>query len=110
MTSQSFRRIALSLPETTEGEHMNHPDFRVRKRIFATLRPGLKWGVVMLTPEQQHRFVKDEPEVFVPVNGGWGRRGATQVLLKSVKAATLRKALKAAWRNEAPDELLEEKD
>jgi len=32
-----FRRLALSLPDVVESAHMNHPDFRVGGRIFATL-------------------------------------------------------------------------
>ncbi len=29
MTSNEFRRLALSFPETSEKSHMDHPDFRV---------------------------------------------------------------------------------
>ena len=37
MTSSRFRRIALALPDAVEGSHQGHADFRVGKRIFATL-------------------------------------------------------------------------
>ncbi|HVB58611.1 MAG TPA: MmcQ/YjbR family DNA-binding protein [Candidatus Acidoferrales bacterium] len=37
MTPQAFHQIALRLPESIESSHMNHPDFRVRGKIFATL-------------------------------------------------------------------------
>jgi hypothetical protein len=37
MTSEDFRKVALSFPQTCESSHMNHPDFRVGNRIFATL-------------------------------------------------------------------------
>ncbi len=40
MTSAAFRKLALSLPHAEEGAHMNHPDFRVNGRIFATLGYG----------------------------------------------------------------------
>lgn len=104
MTPNGFRKLALSLPGTLESEHMDHPDFRVRGKIFATIRPDTAWGVVMLTPGQQSEFVSADPKAFAPVKGGWGRRGATQVLLKAVKPATLRAALVRAWRNRAGDE------
>jgi hypothetical protein len=52
MTPDEYRRLALSLPEAVEGEHMNHPDFRVRNRIFATLWPNQNRGVVKLTSDQ----------------------------------------------------------
>jgi hypothetical protein len=56
----------------------------VCEKIFATLgHPAEGWGMVKLTPEQQHYFSKAEPGVFVPVKGAWGRRGATSVNLKA---------------------------
>jgi hypothetical protein len=106
MTSNEFRRIALSFPETEERAHMNHPDFRVCGKIFATLGyPNKDWGMVKLTLEQQAEFVHDEPRSFDPCAGAWGRKGATSVRLKSVKKATLQRALEAAWRNTAPKKL-----
>jgi len=84
VTANHFRRIALSLPEAEERAHMNHPDFRVGGKIFATLGyPDKSRGMVKLSPEQQHNFSKDYPGVFVPVKGAWGRRGATNVDLKA---------------------------
>ena len=109
MTSDDFRRLALSLPEAVESAHMDHPDFRVGGKIFATLgHPAEGWGMVKLTPEQQHYFLKDEPKTFVPVKGAWGRRGATSVNLKAASKKTLQKAIRAAWRNTAPKRLAEQ--
>jgi hypothetical protein len=106
MTASQFRKIALSLPETEERAHMNHPDFRVAGKIFATLGyPDKTRGMVKLSPEDQHYFSKDHPEVFVPVKGAWGRRGATSVHLKAAGKETLEKAVRAAWRNVAPKRL-----
>jgi hypothetical protein len=86
---------------------MEHPDFRVGGKVFATLGyPNGEWGMVKLTPDQQARLYEAEPEVFVPVKGAWGRRGATSVHLKTVKAAALRSALAAAWQNTAPKRLV----
>jgi hypothetical protein len=105
VTTEQFRRLALSFPETVEGEHMDHPDFRVGGKIFATISPDPKWGMVKLTPEQQVEFMRAEPEVFKPCAGAWGRRGATNVRLRAAKRATLRRAMAAAWCNTAPKEL-----
>jgi len=107
MTANDFRRIALSFPETVESAHMDHPDFRVGGKIFATLGyPDKSWGMVKLPPEVQAKFYEAQPEVFVPVNGAWGRSGATKVRLESVKKADLRRALLAAWRRTAPKRLV----
>jgi|SRR5690349_1521750 len=106
MTREQFRRLALSFPEAVESRHMDHPDFRVAGKIFATLSyPDEKWGMVKLSPEQQGEFVRAEPDAFEPVKGGWGRRGATSVRLRAAKRTTLRRALAAAWCNVAPKEL-----
>jgi hypothetical protein len=108
MTAADFRKIALALSGTEERAHMDHPDFRVGGKIFATLGyPDQGCAMVKLSPEDQHNFSKDCPEVFVPVKGAWGRRGATFVHLELVKKDVLRKALHTAWRNTAPKRLLE---
>ncbi|MDE3109019.1 MAG: MmcQ/YjbR family DNA-binding protein [Acidobacteriota bacterium] len=106
MTSREFRRLALSFPATTEQAHVSHPDFRVAGKIFATLSyPDPKWAMVKLTPEQQAEFVAADPAVFVPVKGGWGRKGATIVKLRPAKTASVRSAITAAWCNTAPKHL-----
>jgi hypothetical protein len=106
MTPHAFRRLALSLPDAVEVGHMGHPDFRVGGRIFATLAyPDEGHGMVKLTPEQQEAFVSAEPEVFRPVKGGWGLKGATLVVLRSARTKSLRVALAAAWQNLAPPKL-----
>ena len=111
MTAADFRRTALRFPEATEGAHMNHPDFRVRGKIFATLGyPDTGVGMVKLFPDQQQKFVRTEPKVFAPVNGLWGRRGATYVRLKAAKQGSVRRALEAAWRNTAPRKLVAQFD
>jgi len=107
VTADGFRRLALALPEAAEVGHMGHPDFRVGGRIFATLGyPDAAWGVLKLTSDQQEALVSAEPAVYVPVPGGWGRRGATLVKLRAARTASLRTALAAAWGNVAPKRLL----
>jgi len=107
MTPAAFRKFALSLPETEERKHMSHPDFRVAGKIFATLGyPDKTRGMVRLSPEDQHYFSKDHPEVFIPAKGAWGRRGATTVQLKAASQDVLTRAIQAAWRNTAPKRLL----
>jgi hypothetical protein len=108
MTAADFRKLALALPEAEERAHMDHPDFRVGGKIFATLGyPDKSCGMVKLSPEEQHYFSKAEPDVFVPAKGAWGRRGATSVHLKAARKETLSQAIQAAWRNSAPKRLLE---
>jgi len=102
MTAKDFRRIALQLPGAIEGAHMAHPDFRINKKIFASLHADGVWGVVMLTPEQQQDLIADAADTFKPAAGAWGRKGCTMVLLEKVDKKTLEVAIKTAWENKAP--------
>jgi hypothetical protein len=98
------------MPEAVEGSHFGNPDFRVGGKIFATLaleREG--YGVLILTSEQQAAMVEDEPKVFSPVDGGWGRQGATRVRLSKVASDVLEGALRTAWLKRAPKRLLRQK-
>jgi len=109
MSAGKFRRIALSLPGVIESSHMGHPDFRVGKRIFATLgHPDKAWGMVKLTPEEQQVVVEAAPKIFRPVPGGWGKGGSTNVHLASADGASLKSALAMAWKRIAPKTLVKE--
>jgi hypothetical protein len=99
VTVADFRRIALSLEGAEEGSHMGSPDFRVGGRIFATLASQAKgYGNLKLTPEQQADFVREAPEIFIPIKGGWGRMGMTHIVLAKANPAVLEGALHAAWK------------
>jgi hypothetical protein len=98
VTANQFRRLALGLEGVIEAEHMNHPDFRVGGKIFATLQPGLKKGMVSLSPEEQARFIEEAPKMFEPVAGAWGRGGATSVLLAAADQEIVGEALTLAWQ------------
>ena len=91
--------MALSLAEAVESSHMRHPDFHVGGKIFATLgAPDAAWGMVKLTPEEQEAFLAIDPAGFRPVPGGWGLKGATNVLLARAKRKVVADALATAWR------------
>jgi hypothetical protein len=99
MTVADFRRLALSLAGAVEGSHMGSADFRVGGRIFATLASQSKgYGNLMLSPELQADFVAEQPYVFLPVAGGWGRNGATHIRLAQANEDLLEGALRAAWK------------
>jgi len=99
MTAEDFRRIALSLEGAEESSHMGSPDFRVGGRIFATLASQkLGYGNLMLTPEQQAAFIEEQPDVFLPIAGGWGRMGMTHIRLYTANEDLLAGALRTAWK------------
>ena len=95
-----FRRLALALPQAVEGSHMDHPDFRLNNQIFATLSGEKKgYGVLKLTLDQQAAFITDQPHIFSPVQGGWGRMGMTYIQLDQPDESIMAGGLKTAYQN-----------
>jgi hypothetical protein len=99
MKSKDFRRIALGFEDAVEASHMGHPDFRVGGRIFATLSPDERQGMVTLTPDEQDAAMRANPDVFTPASGAWGRQGCTMVQLAAADADTVGVAVTQAWQN-----------
>ena len=99
MDAADFRRLALQLEGAEEGAHMGAADFRVGGRIFATLASQDQgYGNLMLSPEQQAAFLDHQPDLFLPVSGGWGRMGATHIRLAAASEDVLAGALRTAWK------------
>ena len=99
MKAADFRRIALSFEGAEEGSHMGAADFRVGGRIFATLASEDKgYGNLMITPVLQAEFVRELPDVFLPIPGGWGRMGMTHIRLAKASEEVLTGALRTAWK------------
>jgi hypothetical protein len=97
MTEAEFTSLAMAMPGAAAGGHMGHADFRVGKKIFATLGyPRAGFGMVKLAPEQQAMLMAAEPGIFAPAPGAWGRRGATVVDLARVDTATAESAIRMA--------------
>ena len=99
MTQEGFRRIALGFVGAIEAAHMGHPDFRANGRIFATLSPDGRQGMVKLTPPQQEAVVESHGDVFTPASGAWGRQGCTMVALAQADLEVLGEAMTLAWQN-----------
>jgi hypothetical protein len=102
VTAHQFRALALDIEGAVESAHMRHPDFRVGGKIFATLgHPDNEHGMVKLTVQQQRLFAKQTPSVFKPCKGAWGRKGCTNVVLRSADESVVAAALDAAAENVA---------
>jgi hypothetical protein len=97
---ETARKIALSLPDTEEFDHFEHPAFRIKKkRIFATLWPAENRMMVKLSVIDQSVFNSFDPTVFYPVPNKWGLSGATFVELSKVRMDRLQDAINTAWQN-----------
>ena len=105
MQQDEFRAIALSFPEAVESSHFESADFRLRGKIFATLREADGRAVLKLSPDQQKLLLETAPGLFEPVKGSWGLKGWTRVVLDRADEATVRHAMEYAWRSVAPTSL-----
>lgn len=102
MTAQEFRRLALAIPGAVESAHMNHPDFRLGGRVFASLdSPDVGWAMVKLTPAQQATMLRRAPKAFRAANSAWGAKGYTNLFLADATAAQVAAALKFAGSQSA---------
>lgn len=101
MTKDDLRRLALSLPGVEEKSHFDKADFRVKNKIFVSLKDDAT-GVVKLSLEDQRVMVDAEPKIFQPIPGGWGAKGWTKIVLANADEVTLKSALQTAWRTVAP--------
>ena len=111
MIPDDFRRLALSMPKAAEKYRRGRSEFRVERKTFACLEgPADTIATIHLTTEQQAMFMHVAPRTFVPVLGGWGRLGATRVVLANSEEAAVEVAIAEAWRNMAPRALLRRLD
>ncbi len=100
MKDQAFRALVLAHAGAVESSHMNHPDFRIGGKIFATLSgPSMEWGMVKLTPLQQKTFIDADDRAFQPASGSWGKQGCTMIRLRLAKKSLVMAAIKLAVEN-----------
>ncbi|MGY5779531.1 MmcQ/YjbR family DNA-binding protein [Rhizobium sp. LEGMi135b] len=101
MTDEELISLALGLPETTEGSHFDTRDFRVRGKIFMTLR-GPDFCILKLTSDQQQMALSTMPKQVAAVPGGWGLKGWTRLFHRDADDKEIKALVRRAWRNVAP--------
>lgn len=97
ITQDEFKKIALAFPDANEQPHFTIPSFRVQNKIFATLWEKENKAMLRLTPVQQSVYCSLDNATFYPVNGSWGKQGATFVELSKVKKKVLQEVLVLAY-------------
>ena len=102
---EEMRTMALALPEAIEQDHFGFPSFRVRKKIFATMRIPEKKAMVKLSPVDQSVFCTFDSSIIYPVPGGWGKGGATFIELDKIGKRMFKDALTTAYCTVAPPKL-----
>ena len=104
ITIETFRQMALSLPDAIELPHFDRVSFRINlpgrqagKRIFATMDEQKKIAVLMFSPLEQSVFCSFDKTIIYPVPGGWGRHGCTIFELGKIKKAMMKDALTVVY-------------
>lgn len=105
LTAARVRKLIAGLPEAEEGKHHGHPDFRVRKKIFATLSEDETRAALRLPQIEARALATREPDVYRLVSD---REPYAWVSLPLAKAheKEFEDLLEQAWRGRAPDELI----
>jgi hypothetical protein len=105
-TEDDVRRIALSLPETTEKPSYGTPGFRVKDRLFARMRE--EGVLVVFVPDELDKaaLIAAEPDKFFTVPHYDGH-AMVLVRLPAVVEDDLRELLVDAWRLRAPKRVLD---
>ncbi|MEK7468775.1 MAG: MmcQ/YjbR family DNA-binding protein [Planctomycetota bacterium] len=103
ITEDAVRKLALSFPEAVESSHFEVADFRVRKKIFATIHPGGRKGALLrLGADRTATLADSEPVTFQSAFGG----SALIVQFSRIGKAHYAHLLEQAWRAIAPKKVL----
>ncbi|MFJ9352378.1 MmcQ/YjbR family DNA-binding protein [Streptomyces sp. NPDC101237] len=105
--AEDVRRIALSLPDTSEKTAWNMPTFRVAGKMFATLPEDETSIAVRCPKEERDELVRAEPGKFW-IAGHEAQFAWVRVRLAALEdEAELHDILADSWRQAAPPRLLE---
>lgn len=105
---ETFRKLTLSFPETTEEPHFEKTSFRVKKKIFATYDEKNKRACLKLSEIDQDVFASTDRTIIYPVDNKWGKQGWTNIELTKVKKDLFIDALTTAYCEVAPKKLAEQ--
>lgn len=103
MDGHQFRQLALTLPDAVEAVHRGHPDFRVRRKIFATLNADVTAGHVKCDPLNLEQRVRAKPCVF---RDAWSGRWLG-FDLSQIEEIEVLELLEDAWLSVTPRSLAE---
>ena len=110
VTDADVRRIALSLPYTTEKPSYGTPGFRVKDKLFARIH-DLPDTLVVWVPDmaEKEALLASSPETFfeTPHYDGYPM---VLVRLGAIEVEELAEVLTDSWRARAPRRLLADYD
>lgn len=101
------RRIALSLPETTEKPSYHTPGFRVKDKLFLRIRTEAEGGLAVFVADldEKEALLAADPGVFF-TTAHYDGYPMVLVHLDAVGLDELRELIIDSWRNRAPASVL----
>ena len=106
-TEDDLRRIALSLPDTTERPSYGAPGFRVHDKLFLRIRKEKEGGVMCCVADlgEKEMLLATEPEKFftIPHYDGYA---SVLLNLEALDEQELTEMIVDAWRARAPAKVL----
>ena len=107
-TEADVRKIALSLPETTEKPSYGTPGFRVKDKLFLRIRSDAEGGLVVFVAdlgEKEALLQSDSKKFFTtPHYDGYP---TVLVNLKAIGVRELRELITYSWRLKSPKRVLQ---
>jgi hypothetical protein len=91
------RELVAGLPGAVESAHHGHPDFRVQKRIFATLSEAEDRAALRLTQLEARELASRQPAVYRLVSDR-EPYSYVSVLLDAVAEDEFTDLLEQAWQ------------
>jgi hypothetical protein len=108
-TEEDVRRIALSLPETTEKPWHGSPGYRVKDKGFLRIRSEADGGLVVFVEDlgEKEALLASDPDKFftTPHYDGYP---TVLVNLPAVDIDELTELIVESWRRKAPARVLEQ--
>jgi hypothetical protein len=105
VTAEQVRRVALSLPRTTEGLVRDSVKFRVGRIVYLTISPDETTMGFGFPKEERAALVAAEPDKFrMPVKSD-ERYNWVRVLLSAIDEMEMRELVVDAWRMVVPQRI-----
>ena len=108
-TEADVRKIALSLPETSERPTYGRtPGFRVKDKLFLRIRSEAEGGLVVFVSDlgEKEAMLQSEPKKFF-TTAHYDGYATVLVNLKAVGVRELRELITSSWRLKAPKRVLQ---
>lgn len=102
-TEEDVRRIALSLPETTEQPSYGTPGFRVKDRLFLRIRSEAEGALAAYVADlgEKEALISSDPRTYF-TTPHYDGHAMVLVHLDAIGLDELREVITEAWRVRAP--------